>query len=353
MYTNWPKDFPQVTSLVSYTDLRHNPDPEIKALYDRAKNHEDRNAARELINRLVINEGVANVKQRIKNVSAAHSNAIITYVHAVEGKGKNAIPGALANFISETSGLEVDNSIVQSDIVSRTGVKSTWHRLAHRPRFEGNVQQGRDYILVDDVFSAGGTFSELRAFIESNGGAVVDAITMAAGSKSMNLQLAVTPQHILELENKYGVKSLQEFLKEERLYEGNHKSLTDSEARTILGAASLDEARDRIAAARQEGSQRILQENDGERSVRPEIQEIDGRGSVALYGKEPQLKEHTQPDIKDKGSELWGRLQSPPRHNSEPYIKSILAKDDVVKQIRKNDPHIFQRSPSLFGKRNA
>ena len=37
--------------------------------------------------------------------------------------------------------------------------------------------------------------------------------------------------------------------------------------------------------------------------------------------------------IKDKGSNLWGQLQSLPRHNSEPYVKSILTKDDVVKRL--------------------
>jgi len=72
-------------------------------------------------------------------------------------------------------------------------------------------------------------------------------------------------------------------LKEERLYEGNHKLLTDSEARTILDTTSLDEARNRIAEARQEGTQRILQENDGERSVHQKNERIYERRSVALY----------------------------------------------------------------------
>jgi len=40
--------------------------------------------------------------------------------------------------------------------------------------------------------------------------------------------------------------------------------------------------------------------------------------------------------IKSKGSELWGQLQSLPRHNSEPYTKNILTKDDVVKQFFSN-----------------
>ena len=158
---------------------------------------------------------------------------------------------------------------------------------ANRPRFDGDVQAGRKYILVDDVFSAGGTFSELRAFIETNGGIVVDTITMANGSKSINPQLAVTKKHVLELENKFGVKSLQQFLKEENLYVGNYKSLTDSEARTILGAPPLDEARDRIAKARQEGM----------RGIRPEMVQ---REPHALNEKETPLKRFEQPKATEK-----------------------------------------------------
>ena len=37
--------------------------------------------------------------------------------------------------------------------------------------------------------------------------------------------------------------------------------------------------------------------------------------------------------IKNKGSQLWGQLQSLPRHNQEPSTKNILSKDDIVKRF--------------------
>ncbi|GBU28278.1 hypothetical protein R84B8_01836 [Treponema sp. R8-4-B8] len=40
--------------------------------------------------------------------------------------------------------------------------------------------------------------------------------------------------------------------------------------------------------------------------------------------------------IKNEGSELWGQLQSLPRHNSKPSTKNILTKNDIVKQFNKN-----------------
>ena len=49
--------------------------------------------------------------------------------------------------------------------------------------------------------------------------------------------------------------------------------------------------------------------------------------------------------IKENGSELWGRQQSPPLHNSEPYIKNILTKDDVVKLI--NEKNLSQNKEKV------
>jgi hypothetical protein len=54
------------------------------------------------------------------------------------------------------------------------------------------------------------------------------------------------------LQEKFGESRLREFLANENLYAGNAASLTESEARTILRAGSLDAARDRIFAAGQE-----------------------------------------------------------------------------------------------------
>jgi hypothetical protein len=251
-YNAWPEDFPETTCLVPYNELRHSTDPEIRELYDRAKNHEDREAAVLLINRLVSDEAI----EKIKAMAARHPDAVIVPVHAVEGAGKNAIPAVLAAFIGEAGNLEVSANIVQASIVRNTG-QNSWHRFAYRAVFEGGVTAGRDHILVDDVVSTGGTFSEFRRFIEEYGGKVVDTIAMANGARSMDATLAVTPGHILELERKYGIESIQQFLKEENLYGGNHKALTDPEARTLLGAASLDEARNQIAAAKRERNSRI------------------------------------------------------------------------------------------------
>ena len=72
----------------------------------------------------------------------------------------NKIPRTLAAYIGYNAGLEVDTSIVQTEKVGHTGANA-WHRLAFRAKFDGKVKPDKQYILVDDVVTAGGTFGEL------------------------------------------------------------------------------------------------------------------------------------------------------------------------------------------------
>jgi hypothetical protein len=148
------------------------------------------------------------------------------------------------------AGLEVNDSIVQTNRVHRTG-SDEWHRFAFRPSFSGKVTAGRKYMLVDDVFSNGGSFNELRLFIEQNGGKVVQTTAMALGGHGN--KIAPHPSIINALVDKYGQDTLSLFLKEVKLYDGNFKALTNPEALALGRSPSLDEARNRILAARQAG----------------------------------------------------------------------------------------------------
>jgi hypothetical protein len=78
---------------------------------------------------------------------------------------------------------------------------------------------------------------------------------------------------------------LHEFLQRHHLYGGNHAALTEAEARLLLGAKTLDAARDRIAAAVAQGN--------GE-SVSGILQEAAGQ--VASSEPEPLTDGHTNPE---------------------------------------------------------
>ncbi len=83
--------------------------------------------------------------------------------HAREALGDNAIPQVLATACAAVASASVDNAIVQSSRVYHTGADAM-ERLALRPVFEGEVESGRSYCLVDDVTNLGGTLAELADF---------------------------------------------------------------------------------------------------------------------------------------------------------------------------------------------
>jgi hypothetical protein len=243
---SWDADFPPVMHFVDlenacaapWTLLEDHP------FYDDAKNHEDRIAALSLVHFFL--NTPENLVQ-LEKLKQQYADAIIVPVRAIEAKGRNKIPGMLAEYIGRRTGMEINDNIIQTNRVHRTG-KDEWHRFAFRPSFDGEVKAGRKHILVDDVFSNGGSFNELRLFIERKGGKVVQTIAMALGGHGN--KIAPEPMILKILVDKYGQDTLSLFLKEVKLYDGNFKALTNPEACALGRASSLDEARNRIFAAR-------------------------------------------------------------------------------------------------------
>jgi len=188
-------------------------------------------------------------QEKILKLAVDYPDAILVGVHAQEAQGINKIPETLAQMIHRITGLIIDDNIVQSVKVMRTN-KDSFYRLANRPKFSGKVQSGRQYVLIDDVITCGGTLSELRYFIESNGGIVVQMLVLSASKFSTNIGLCEKTKLLLLA--KYDIMSLQSILKEFDIYGGNEGYITESEARIFTSARSIDAARDRIAKARQD-----------------------------------------------------------------------------------------------------
>ena len=251
---SWDADFPTVTHFVDLENACAKPWKFLEAHpdYDAAKNHEDRIAALRLVHGFL---RTPENQTQLLTLKQKYPNAIIVPVRAIEAGGKNRIPEALAEYIGMNTGLEVDDNIVQTNRVHRTGTDE-WHRFAFRPSYDGMVKTGRNYLIVDDVFSLGGSFNELRRFIESKGGKVVNKIALATGRSGP--EIALNPKTLNDLIDRYGVNKLESFLKEVDLYDGNYKTLTEPEARALRRSPSLDEARDRIFAARCQGRSSIV-----------------------------------------------------------------------------------------------
>ncbi|MDR1909472.1 MAG: phosphoribosyltransferase [Spirochaetaceae bacterium] len=252
----WDENFPKVMRFVDLQNvcakpwklLFNHPD------YDAAKNHEDRQAAARLVKSLL--DTPDNIKQ-LKSLKTSFPDAIVVPVRAVEAGGKNRIPEMLAEYISKKTGLQVDTTIIQANQVFRTG-SDPWHRFAFRPEFDGEVQNRRNYILVDDVFAFGGSFSELRRHIEKNGGKAVQTAAMALGGHGGEIALSSAMR--VKLLDTHGEQPLSSFMKEIDLYEGNFNCLTQPEAYALAKTPSLNAARDQIFAARRTGRPRDSQE---------------------------------------------------------------------------------------------
>jgi len=266
---SWNPDFPPVMHFVDLDDcyakpwklLEEHPD------YDAAKNHEDRTAALSLVHSFL---KTPENQTQLKLLKQKYPDAIIVPVHAIEARGKNKIPGALAEYIGKSTGIEINDNIIQTNRVHRTG-KDEWHRFAFRPSFDGEVKIGRNYIIVDDVFSNGGSFNELRLFIEKRGGMVVHAVALSLGGHGN--EIVPNSEIINSLVDKYGPETLSLFLQEFNLYDGNYKALTNPEAFALRRASSLDEARNRILAARQTGRSYMV--SRGHKETKPQTPRID------------------------------------------------------------------------------
>ena len=267
MSDGWPPEFPKVMRFVEPKNpktaledrpwgiLAQNPD------YQAAKRLGDTAAAARLVKYFL---DTPKNNAQLLTLQNKFPNAIIVPIHAEDNKSRNRIPTALAEYIAIKTGLEIDTNIIQITDVHRTG-SGNGYRFAFRPEFDGIVQKDRNYLIVDDVFTLGGTINEMRFFIDRNGGHTVQAIAMALGGHGEDI--ALRPSTLKTLLDRHGEKSVKSFMEELNLYDSNYKNLTDPEAYTLCRVPSLDAARDRILAERQAGVPRVLQKSFRERET--------------------------------------------------------------------------------------
>lgn len=231
----WAEDFPNITVMTSPSVLQQH------GAYQAAKAGNEQ-AAIDVVFTYAKDQIFMRLKQE-------HPDAILVPVMAEERTGLNRLPSALVAYGAHVAGFHADGSIVQSTRAGRTG-RNADYRMAQRAEFDGPVEAGRDYIIIDDVAAMGGTLGELRAYIEARGGRVVHMVTLAAAQ--FGAKIAQSPQTNLALTQKYDQAALRDFLREHGFYGGEPGALTEGEARWFLARRSLDEARDRIFAARVE-----------------------------------------------------------------------------------------------------
>lgn len=117
-----------------------------------------------------------------------HPDAVVTYPHR-DGASGNVIGQAYTCFLGDEIGFETDNNIVMINRPQHTDASKD-SRLLKRARFDGNVEPGREYIIVDDHITMGCTVRDMKDYIESKGGKVVAVSTL---TKSMGDAASLVP----------------------------------------------------------------------------------------------------------------------------------------------------------------
>jgi hypothetical protein len=211
--SNWPSDFEDA---IVHTTLKKIKD-DYKELFDNAKNGDIEDAIR-LVHKVIKEE-------RIKRLAEKYPNAIVCFPYK-NGNGKeNQIPVAFAQ-VFEDFGLRVGNIICVTNPHHRGA--DDLSRLIIRTRYEGEVEKGKDYIIIDDQISSGATLRDLKDYICNNGGKLraITALTASFGGTRI-----IPEREAIELINKNGITNEQ--LKKLGITD-NIYGITNAEARRII-----------------------------------------------------------------------------------------------------------------------
>lgn len=216
----------------------------------------DSKAALSLVQSLLNEQTIAEIQEM-----AGRREPVIVAVRAEESAGRNKIPFMMARALSSQTGWQVDTKLFQANFAGRTGTDAVY-RLANPPIFRGDVQAGRDYLIVDDNSTMGGTIASLRGYIENRGGHVIGAAVMSA--RETGLDIVPTQKQLDDIQRKHG-DAPNDYWTNTFGYGIDH--LTRGEAGTIRTSPSFDRLRSGIDAARLQRSERMGDRGIAQKSV--------------------------------------------------------------------------------------
>ena len=228
------ENFPDAITNGNLGDLKKDPE------YVEAKAG-DEYAAWRLVNRLFKEETIISI---IEKFNPNADSTLLLPVLAEEHCGYNKIPLATAILISKKIDIPYCKTIFQTNCIGRTN-KNGDSRLLFQPTFGGIVEKGKNYILIDDTLTMGGTIAALRSFVIQNGANVIGAIVMTSQQRS--LQLAPTAEILENIRNKFG-ENIEDFLNKELGY--GLKELTQAEASHIYAYKDFNSLRVRFTQTR-------------------------------------------------------------------------------------------------------
>lgn len=238
----WSADFPDVLIHTSVRERDAHPE------YAAAKSG-NAEAALALAVLLINDEAV----EQLRGIVAGRP-ALLLPVIADETTGFNAIPDAMAQVLARDLALPaVAGEIVQVNKVGHTRAPS-FQRLVTPAAFDGSVQAGAEYVLVDDHVGLGGTLANLRGHVEGRGGTVI-AITTLTESRDAR-RISLRPETLAMLRTRHG-EDLDRLWQTQFGY--GLDCLTEVEAQILCRQPSAAAIEDFLAQAAIEARSRGLQ----------------------------------------------------------------------------------------------
>lgn len=242
----WDENFPDVVCHTGLRELKYDKH------YFRAKMTGDIESSIHLAVNLIDRDKALGMKRKF-------GDAIIVPVIAEERHGENMIPLLCAKRIAQITGMKVCEDIKQVNKVFHTGA-STISRLVNVPKFEGKVERGRKYVLIDDVVISGSTFSNLAYHISKNGGEIVLATALSENIHKLfghAGKLAMHTSTLQLIEKKFGINQINDLLCKEGLAP-SLKHLSNGQGIYISLFKSIDRIRDRIIGEKGKSSVKSL-----------------------------------------------------------------------------------------------
>jgi hypothetical protein len=228
--TPWEPDFPPVLIQAPRLEVSTHP-------WFAAARTGDVDAAALLVADLL----TAEVAERLAEWGAGPP-PLLAAVHAQKRAGLNVLGEVLAHGLHLVLGWETDTQLVQANIVDHPG-DIGFNHLARQAVFDGDVEAGRLYVLVDDFIGQGGTIANLRGHIVRNGGLVRGATVLTGNSSAA--RLVPDPATLRELGDKHG--SIANWW--EQSFGFGFDCLTAAEAGFLVGHSDSGYIRAQVEAA--------------------------------------------------------------------------------------------------------
>lgn len=191
------------------------------ALYDQAKRHNDADAAAQLANEYFSDRVIDLIVDDLTPHFQANREIFIVHPHPcfngddtspTVGPITNALPLACAALLADVLGATMCETIIQVNRPGRTALNAT-QRLLYQAKFDGHVEPGAVYVLVDDNCTMAGTLAMLRTHIVDNGG-IIGAVCVLCSPDGLDMRFPIAKSTLDVVLSSYGPEINAYWLKE-------------------------------------------------------------------------------------------------------------------------------------------